>query len=77
MRFMCLDRSGGILQYNPQKVAAFFVAHVHVKKRVCAHVHIKKRVCARALRSHAKCPGFSSRKSDHPMLTYPADMEQH
>ena len=26
MRFRCLDRSGGILQNNPQKVAAFFVA---------------------------------------------------
>ncbi len=26
MRFRCLDRSGGTLQYSPQKVAAFFVA---------------------------------------------------
>ena len=26
MRFRCLDRSGGTLQYGPQKVAAFFVA---------------------------------------------------
>ena len=26
MRFRCLDKSGGILQYSPQKVAAFFVA---------------------------------------------------
>ena len=26
MRFRCLDRSGGILQYSPQNVAAFFVA---------------------------------------------------
>ena len=26
MRFRCLDRSGGTLQYSPQKVPAFFVA---------------------------------------------------
>lgn len=26
MRFRCLDKSGGTLQYSPQKVAAFFVA---------------------------------------------------
>ncbi|KAK7878891.1 hypothetical protein WMY93_030825, partial [Mugilogobius chulae] len=26
MRFRCLDKSGGTLQYTPQKVAAFFVA---------------------------------------------------
>ncbi|KAK7922333.1 hypothetical protein WMY93_009235 [Mugilogobius chulae] len=26
MRFRCLDKSGGILNYTPQKVAAFFVA---------------------------------------------------
>ena len=26
MRVRCLDKSGGTLQYSPQKVAAFFVA---------------------------------------------------
>ena len=26
MRFRCLDRSGGTLQYSPQNVTAFFVA---------------------------------------------------